>query len=86
MVKSWTRVGLSLTLLFVFTGCGAQTTPNDHSFIVNQLSGTTRTSFNGDMLRTRSYDGVRDYTDDNVTIFVTDERGETIMLNSNPPR
>ncbi|MEW9671366.1 hypothetical protein [Ammoniphilus sp. 3BR4] len=86
MFHLWIKGILCLVFLFLFSGCGAQTVPNDHSFIVNQLSGTTRTSFNGEMLRTRSYDGVRDYTDDNVSIFVTDERGETIMLNSNPPR
>ncbi|RXT02871.1 hypothetical protein [Ammoniphilus sp. CFH 90114] len=83
----WKMASLVLLLgVLLFTGCTAQTTPQDHSFIVNQLSGTTGTSFNGEMIRTRSYDGVRNYMDDNVTIFVTDERGQTIMLNSNPPR
>ncbi|WP_134702711.1 hypothetical protein [Ammoniphilus sp. YIM 78166] len=81
MVKYCIMLGL-----VVLTGCGAQTVPQDHSFIVNQLSGTTGTSFNGEMLRTRSYDGVRNYWDDNIAIFVTDERGDTAILHTNPPR
>lgn len=87
MTRKWVLPLLSCAVFS--TGCGA-VPPGPHdqnsSFMINQTTGPTGTSFNGESIRTRIYDGVRNYGQDNVTIFVTDEDGQTSIYETNPQR
>lgn len=82
MTTKWMTIGFSLYVLML-AGCGYQTDSPDSSSILRQVDGPTRTSFNGELTRMRSYDGVRNYSQDNITIFDTDHNGKTVIYNTN---
>lgn len=73
MMRKWMAIGFGF---FLLAGCGGtQTDPQDRSSIVRQVDG--------ELTRTRSYDGVRNYGQDNVTIFITDRDGKTMIYDTN---